>query len=937
MIPMFAFEMPAEAVATGAMTGLTYAVLAAGLVLVYRATRVVNFAHGDAGALAALVLGKLVADFHWPYLLALVVALAAGGAIGGAMELIVVRRLFNAPRLVLLVATIGLSQVLFAITLLAFDIENATNFPVPFDRTLDLGVVTLLPPELLALVAIPPLIMFVSRFLSATPYGIAIRSSAENADAALLSGISVKRVSTMVWVLAGVLAAATVIVYNPLRNPSLGLPTAAFGPSLVLRALAAGLIGRMENLRLTFIGGIALGISEALLLVNFGDPGLVNLVFAGVVVALVLSRGRHRDDDGQAVVPSSNRAVRALPTLPVLKRSGVAIAIAAAILIPFVFPSAAQVSLFARVALFAIVGLSVTLITGWAGLLSLGQFAFVGVGAVGTLALVNRGMPFGAAIAYSCVAAVLLGMLVGWPALKVGGLFLAVTTLGFAIAVDSWVLRRPELVGDNVTVANLPRGKLGPIDLASQRSYYYLCLVVLVLAILGVSRLRGTGIGRTLIAVRENENSASAFTVSPARAKLMAFGLSAALAALAGGLLAGLTVQIRVDAFSPALSLQVVAMTIIGGLGSVAGAVLGAMWMLGLPALLGDSAEVRALTSGGGLLVLLLYLPGGLVSLLESARDLLSDRLRDWLPSLGTTRAAPPPHDGRRKFQPAASPRRTATNEDNGTGGENAALRVQDVTVTFGGRVAVDHVTFAAEAGSIVGLIGSNGAGKTTLMNAICGFVPADGTVTVHGTRVTHIPPHERARAGLGRAFQNARLFSDLTVRETVQVALERSEPTELVPSMLGLPPSRRSERAKRAQADEVIDLVGMGRYADARIGTLSTGTRRIAELACQLALSPRILMLDEPTAGVAQRETEAFGPLIVEIRRELDATVVIIEHDMPLVMSMSDTVHCLEAGSLIASGAPESVRQDPRVIASYLGTDERAIRRSGVVEAAVS
>lgn len=919
-MPTFAIELPAQALATGAMTGLTYAVLGAGLVLVFRATRVVNFAHGDAGAFGALLLGKLVADFDWPYLAALPVALAAGGAIGALMELVVVRRLFHAPRLVLLVATIGLSQLLFAATLLIFDIETATNFPVPFDRQLELGPVTLLPAELLALVTIPPLVLFVGRFLTRTPYGIAIRSSAENADAALLAGISVKRVSTMVWVLAGVLAVATVIVYNPLRNPSLGLPTAAFGPSLVLRALAAGLVGRMESLPLTFAGGLLLGVTEAMLLVNFGDPGLVNLVFAAAVVALVLVRGGTAAEDGQAIVPPAPRAPRVAASAVARRVPAIATAAAvlAAVLLPVVFPSSSQISLFARVALFAIVGLSVTLLTGWAGLLSLGQFAFVGIGAVGTLSLVNRGMPFGAAVAYSCVAAVLLGLLVGWPALRVGGLFLAVTTLGFAIAVDSWVLRRPELVGESTTVGSLPRGSLGPFDLRSQRTYYYVCLIVLLVAVAIVARLRRTGVGRTLIAVRDNERSAAAFTVSPAHAKLTAFAVAAGLAAVAGGLLAGLIVQIRVDAFSPALSLQVVAMTIIGGLGSVAGAVLGAVWMLGLPALLGDSAEVRALTSGAGLLVLLLYLPGGLVSVLHATRD----AMQSWAARRFPTRLDDAPTT-------LAVARRPATEV---TDADAPALRVADITVRFGGRVAVDDVSFAVDGGTVVGLIGSNGAGKTTLMNSICGFVPGTGTVVLHGRDITPLSPHERARAGLGRAFQNARLFADLTVRETLQVALERDEATELVPSMLGLGPSRRAERAKRAQADELIDLVGMGRYADAPVGTLSTGTRRIAELACLLALSPRVLLLDEPTAGVAQRETEAFGPLIQRIRQELDASVLIIEHDMPLIMSISDVVHCLEAGAVIASGPPDEVRSDPRVIASYLGTDERAIQRSGAL-----
>jgi ABC-type branched-subunit amino acid transport system ATPase component len=254
---------------------------------------------------------------------------------------------------------------------------------------------------------------------------------------------------------------------------------------------------------------------------------------------------------------------------------------------------------------------------------------------------------------------------------------------------------------------------------------------------------------------------------------------------------------------------------------------------------------------------------------------------------------------------------------------------VADVSVTFGGLRAVDGVKLEAWPGEVVGLIGTNGAGKSTLMNAIGGFAPAVGTIQILGHDASTMGSANRARLGLGRTFQAARLFPELTVRETVQVALEARGRTGLLSTALFLPAATRAERAKRSEADDLIGFLGLGRYGDAFVADLSTGTRRIVELAGLLALDARILCLDEPTAGIAQRETEAFGPLLSQIQHDLGATMVVIEHDMPMIMSLSDRVYCLEAGQVIAEGTPDEVRNDPKVVASYLGTDERAIARS--------
>ena len=920
-----------DIVVIGALTGLTYAVLAAGLVLVYRATKVINFAHGEIGAFAAAILAKLVLDLHWPYFAAFASVLVIGGALGGLIELTVVRRLFGAPRLVLLVATIGVAQLVFFGQAVLPDISHAAPFPEAFDRRLEIGGVLLLGQHFMAIATVPAVMLGLAYFLNRTPYGVAIRATANNPDGARLAGINVKRVSTVVWVLGGVLATAAVVVASPIRGVLVGGTFAAgsslaLGPSLLLRALAAGLVGQLRSLPLALAGGVAIGVVEAVLLVNVSSPRFMDFLLFLVVLGLVVLRGRQGaggESGGWALVAAPKPIparllsiwwVRHLPHLT----AAAGFVVAAAI--PLTVSSSSRMFLITRVLLYAMVALSVLVVLGWAGQLSLCQFAFVGLGAVTTAALSQRGMPFGPAVVAATCAGVLAALVIGVPALRVKGLFLAVTSLAFAIAAGGYLLTREFFFGAT-TIQSVRRGSLGPFDLNSHRTYYYLCLLVCAASALGVARLRRTGVGRRIIAVRENEEAAAALTVSPMLAKLTAFGLSGGLAALAGALLGGLQIQVSSQAYPPELSLQAVAMTIIGGLGSVTGALLGAVYVIGLPSVFSDSPEVRLLTSGAGLLVMLMYFPTGLLGLVH--------RLRDALLGLAERRVVPSPPTGPARVAPPA--RTTVTDRDE-PADNTPALRVTDVTVHFGGLVAVDGVSLEVGRREIVGLIGTNGAGKSTLMNVVSGFLtPTSGRLEIFGHDVTRVPAHLRARLGAGRVFQDARLFGDLTVREAVRVALESRESSELVPSMLGLPPSRRAERRKDGEAAELIAFVGLGRYADARITELSTGTRRIAELACLLALDARLLLLDEPTAGVAQREAEAFGPLVQEIARVLDASVLLIEHDMPLVLGVSDRIYCLGAGRVIASGAPLDVRDDPDVIASYLGTDDRAIARSGV------
>ena len=415
---------------------------------------------------------------------------------------------------------------------------------------------------------------------------------------------------------------------------------------------------------------------------------------------------------------------------------------------------------------------------------------------------------------------------------------MGIATLGFSLVAGRWILSIDRLNTNAAGGAKVkPPVIFGRYDLRTDKeAYYYLCVAAVAVVIYLLWRLRHSGIGRTLIAVRDNEMTASAYTISPTRAKLTAFAVSGAIGALAGGLLVPATGSLRSLAFQPSESLLVMSIAVVGGISSITGGVLGTVFLVGIPTVFESSAQVRLFSSGLGMLVVLMYFPGGLISLLHNARDTMLTWLAnktDWSPSYKGQSDAIWSHAKQESGIDAAVP----------------ALETSDVSVRFGGRLAVSNVSINVQQGEIVGLIGTNGAGKTTLMNAVSGFVPSDGEIMLHGKSIHESASHVRARNGVGRAFQNAKLFGSLTARETIMTALEARERSLLLPSMLGIPPSPFVERRKRVEAEEIIHYLGLGRYADQLISELSTGTRRIVELGALIALDTQLMLLDEPTA----------------------------------------------------------------------------------------
>jgi ABC-type branched-subunit amino acid transport system permease subunit/ABC-type branched-subunit amino acid transport system ATPase component len=947
---VLALEVSQQTLFQGVVFGLVYAVLAAGFVLVYRSTGVLNFAQGEIGAFGVALFALFTVGYGINYWLALALAVAASAVIGAVIELTVVRRLFEAPRLVLLIATLGVAQLLLYFRFELPDIGSSGGFPLPFEGRWEVGDIVILPRELLVLVVAPLAIAALALFMTRTPFGLAVRASASNPDTARVYGISVKRTSTIVWVIAAAFAALTAILVAPLLGVTPGsivrAGEAAIGPALLVRALVVSLIARMRSLPATIAGGIAVGVAEAVIRANVpgDDQSIVDVYLFLATLVLVLFVVRSGRDEGgwslSARIKPIPERLRHLWYVRWLPRIGFAALFTFLGVLPFFLDERSQQFLWTDILIVAIAALPISMLTGWAGQLSLGQFAFVGLGAL-TMGVVSNGLevplpftdsylqwelPWILAALVATVVGTAAALVVGLPALRVRGLFLAVCTIAFAVACSNWLFRQPVFVGSEfstVTPILAPPEVLG-IDFSDRRSFYWLCFGVLLAMALAVARLRRTGVGRSMVAVRDNEAMAAASTVCPERMKLIAFTLAGAMGAFAGCLFMTLRTQVNPSqVFSPDDSIRLVATVIIGGLGSVAGPIIGALWVRGLPVLFGDLPQVQLLTSSLGLLVLLMYFPGGFMQIFYALRDGVlgwADRRREEAAPV----PVPVPAAARRVPVPVG-------------GGGHAAppegvpwLSLRDVSVRFGGNQAVDGVSLDVAGGELVGLIGTNGAGKSSLMNAVSGLCHASGRVEVLGQDVSRRPAYRRHRVGLGRGFQAARLYPDLTVRETIMVALEARQRSLLLPSLVALPPSPRAERRKAREAGELIDFLGLGRYADDFIANLSTGTRRIVELACLFALDARVLLLDEPTAGVAQRETEAFGPLLLRVQQELGAAMVVIEHDMPLIMGIASRVYCLEAGAVIAEGPPSHVRADPKVIASYLGTDERAVARSG-------
>jgi branched-chain amino acid transport system permease protein len=615
----------------GAIQGMLYAFLAFGLILVYRANRIVNFAHAGLGLVPAVTALLLVTNRHWSYVPALVVMLVGSALVGGVVEL-AMRRFWTAPRLIATVVTIGFAQIFVYLELnLPGWIGGSSglpfNFPTPYSHfKVTIGGIIFSGDYFAIVVAAIVVCAGLTAFLRYTRAGMAVRAAAENSDRARLLGVPVAQLSTIVWVLAGLCSGIAVF----LQAPVTALPSGgSVSPLVLLYGLTAAVVARMESLPVAFGAGMGVGVIQQGAFAGSSKPDDAAAMMLIVVLgALLLQRQRmaRAYDTGVSSfkVLQEFRAIPAeLRHLPEVRRARVALAVLVAGVVlaaPWIVGTGRD-SFLASAALAAMVAVSLVVLSGWAGQISLGQFAFAGFGGAVAGGLATRhDLDFFLTLGAAALAGALLAVLIGLPALRVPGLFLAVVTLGLAATVQYGVLSRAHFSwllppsGGYVTRPNL----YGRIDVTSDTRFYYVCLVFLVLAYLSARALRNSRSGRLFIGLRDNQRAAQSYGVNAAGTKLAAFAISGSIAAIAGALMAYQS-QVDPGSFQMDTSLTAFLYAVVGGLTSLPGAVGGTVLFTAINHYGGT--QLSLLASGVGVAFVLYVFPGGIAQIAYSSRD----------------------------------------------------------------------------------------------------------------------------------------------------------------------------------------------------------------------------------------------------------------------------------------------------------------------------
>ena len=575
-------------------------------------------------------------------------------------------------------------------------------------------------------------------------------------------------------------------------------------------------------------------------------------------------------------------------------------------------PTNYQIGVLMRCMILMIVSIGLNILIGHAGLVSLGQAALYGLGAyIAAWLAVKQGVPFLPAVLAGVAGTALMGAVLAYPTVRVRGVYLAVITIAFGLVFENILKEWLSVTGGTQGLIGIPRGNVFGWSL-TRPIYFWVVAGCLVFAFVVQYNIIHSRYGRAMRATAQSENAARALGMNLAGTRTLAFVISAGFAGLAGGLYTFLNLFVNYETFTFFHSISFLLMVILGGMGSLAGPLIGTAALTYVAEILQNLKEWQIFAYGALLLLVMFVMPSGITGTIGHVYQRFMTKAR------GRESGTWP----NKEVAIAGILRPPAQ-------GTDVALATEGLTLRFGGLTAVDDVRLKVRPGTVHALIGPNGAGKSSLLNLISGFyAPTSGAVSFLGQHITGKSSDALARLGIARTFQNTELFGQMTVEENVMAGFNPHYRSTLAETLLRLPRFAREERDFRSQTRELLKYVGLSDYASEQARNLPFGHQRRLEIARALALKPRLLLLDEPAAGLTHGEIEGLKTLI-RLLADCGVTVILVEHHVDMVMTVSDHVTVLDYGRVIASGPAAEVQENPAVIEAYFGSGRGVARRS--------